>query len=527
MVRRDRLSARLGNVTVMPDQSRAADEHAILQEITAPLASLPDDSLPSPEETDFPRVRRGYDPLAVDAYVRKTRQLIADLQARRSPDAAVRRALERVGEQISGILQRAHDTAEQITTQSRREAEDRLEQARQEALDIAAAGVQRVKDLDADADRIWAERLRIVEDARELAAQLTALADAAAERFPPAEDATGGTPGVEPAGIEPASDEAASDETALDETALDETALDETALDARSEAEAAELFDAEADEEEIDPEATAVLPVVEQEPPSPPDQPPPLDQPPPDQPQPWITAAGSAAAGSAAAAAVAGIRPAAAEAMTPRLIELHHLGRERVIGCWQVGDILIDPGPSSCLPSLLEALGDERPRALLLTHIHLDHAGASGSLVRRWPDLEVYVHERGAPHMVDPARLLESARRLYGDDMDRLWGEFIAVPEGQIRILTGGESLIDGAFEVAYTPGHASHHVSYLHDGTAFVGDVGGVRITTDTITIPPTPPPDIDVEAWLASIELIRRWAPERLAMTHFGASEDVTAPA
>src|SRR5438270_2761362 len=131
--------------------------------------------------------------------------------------------------------------------------------------------------------------------------------------------------------------------------------------------------------------------------------------------------------------------------MTARLIELHHVGRDRVIGCWQVGDILIDPGPSSCLPTLFEALGDERPRALLLTHIHLDHAGASGSLVQRWPDLEVYVHERGAPHMLDPGRLLESARRLYGEDMDRLWGEFIAVPESSLRVLTGGERVIDGA----------------------------------------------------------------------------------
>jgi glyoxylase-like metal-dependent hydrolase (beta-lactamase superfamily II) len=209
--------------------------------------------------------------------------------------------------------------------------------------------------------------------------------------------------------------------------------------------------------------------------------------------------------------------------MTPRLIELHHVGRDRVIGCWQVGDVLIDPGPSSCLPSLLEALGDARPRALLLTHIHLDHAGASGSLVERWPDLEVYVHERGAPHMIDPGRLLESARRLYGEDMDRLWGEFVAVPESSIRVLAGGESLIDGAFDVAYTPGHASHHVSYLHDGTAFVGDVAGVRITDATITIPPTPPPDIDVEAWHASIELLRAWDPQRLAITHFGCSDDV----
>ena len=205
-----------------------------------------------------------------------------------------------------------------------------------------------------------------------------------------------------------------------------------------------------------------------------------------------------------------------------RLIDVMHLGRERVIGCWQAGDVLIDPGPTSCLDTLLDALGDERPRALLLTHIHLDHAGASGSLVRRWPELEVYVHERGAPHMADPGRLIESARRLYGDDMDRLWGEFVAVPEGNLHVLGGGETLA-GGFEVAYTPGHASHHVSYLHDGTAFVGDVGGVRIPPSRFVIPPTPPPDIDIEAWQASIERIAAWRPDRLAMTHFGSTEDV----
>jgi glyoxylase-like metal-dependent hydrolase (beta-lactamase superfamily II) len=206
-----------------------------------------------------------------------------------------------------------------------------------------------------------------------------------------------------------------------------------------------------------------------------------------------------------------------------RLIDVMHLGRERIIGCWQVGDVLVDPGPASCLPTLLEALGEDQPRALLLTHIHLDHAGASGSLVRRWPELEVYVHERGAPHLVNPSRLLESARRLYGEDMDRRWGEFLPVPESRLRILRGGETLFDGSFEVAYTPGHASHHVSYLHQGTAFVGDVGGVRITSSTLTVPPTPPPDIDIEAWHQSIELIRSWSPQRLAITHFGASEDV----
>ena len=188
-----------------------------------------------------------------------------------------------------------------------------------------------------------------------------------------------------------------------------------------------------------------------------------------------------------------------------RVIDLMHLGRARVIGCWQVGDVLVDPGPTSCLPTLLEALGDERPSALLLTHIHFDHAGASGSLVERWPDLRVYVHERGAKHMMDPERLYNSARRLYGDDMERLWGEMLPVPEENLEILSGGETIRDGAYKVAYTPGHASHHVSYLHDGTAFVGDVGGVRITPESMTIPPTPPPDVDVEAWHESIALVR----------------------
>jgi glyoxylase-like metal-dependent hydrolase (beta-lactamase superfamily II) len=205
-----------------------------------------------------------------------------------------------------------------------------------------------------------------------------------------------------------------------------------------------------------------------------------------------------------------------------RLIDLQHLGHARVIGCWQVGDVLVDPGPASCLPVLLDALGDERPSALLLTHIHFDHAGASGSLVERWPDLRVYVHERGARHMADPSRLYDSARRLYGDDMERLWGEMLPVPEENMELLSGGETVRDG-WRVAYTPGHASHHVSYLFDGTAFVGDVGGVRIAPNSMTIPPTPPPDVDVEAWHESIATISAWRPERLVMTHFGSSDDV----
>jgi glyoxylase-like metal-dependent hydrolase (beta-lactamase superfamily II) len=208
-----------------------------------------------------------------------------------------------------------------------------------------------------------------------------------------------------------------------------------------------------------------------------------------------------------------------------RPIDCLHLGRRRVICCWQLGDVLVDPGPSSCLETLLAALDGRPPRALLLTHIHLDHAGASGSLVRLFPELEVYVHERGARHMADPQRLLDSARRLYGDDMHRLWGAFEPVPQTQLRPLSGGEvlELGDRRFEVAYTPGHASHHVSYLHDGTAFVGDVAGVRITPQTPPVPPTPPPDFDLDLWHRSLELIAAWAPERLAMTHFGASGDV----
>jgi glyoxylase-like metal-dependent hydrolase (beta-lactamase superfamily II) len=206
-----------------------------------------------------------------------------------------------------------------------------------------------------------------------------------------------------------------------------------------------------------------------------------------------------------------------------RPIDVRHLSRERVICCWQVGDVLIDPGPESAMGTLVEALHGEPPRALLLTHIHLDHAGATGALVRRWPGLEVYVHEVGAPHLVDPESLLASAGRLYGDQMQRMWGEVVPVPEGNITALRGGERL--GGFRVAYTPGHASHHVSFLHSdsGRAFVGDVAGVRIPPTDFIRPPTPPPDIDVELWERSIELVGECEPARLALTHFAAVDEV----
>jgi glyoxylase-like metal-dependent hydrolase (beta-lactamase superfamily II) len=206
-----------------------------------------------------------------------------------------------------------------------------------------------------------------------------------------------------------------------------------------------------------------------------------------------------------------------------RPIDLLHLGREKVICCWDVGGVLVDPGPQSCEETLLAALDGERPQALLLTHIHFDHAGASGALVRRWPDVPVYVHERGAPHMAAPERLVASAARLYGgeDGLRRTWGEVVPVPEDNLHVLTGGETVL--GFRVEYTPGHASHHVCYFHEdtGTAFVGDMAGVRVPPGSLTLAPTPPPDIDVAAWDRSIDTIAAWEPERLALTHFGASD------
>jgi glyoxylase-like metal-dependent hydrolase (beta-lactamase superfamily II) len=211
-----------------------------------------------------------------------------------------------------------------------------------------------------------------------------------------------------------------------------------------------------------------------------------------------------------------------------RAIDVRHLGHEKVICCWDVDGVLVDPGPESTLQTLVAGLGRVEPSAILLTHIHFDHAGASGALVRRWPDLPVYVHERGAPHMAEPERLVASAARLYGgeDELARLWGEVVPVPERNLRVLHGGETVL-GDFRVEYTPGHAWHHVSFLHEptGTAFVGDVAGVRIPPSGYVMAPTPPPDIDVEAWDRSLDIVGGWAPEALALTHFGRVDDVAA--
>ena len=191
------------------------------------------------------------------------------------------------------------------------------------------------------------------------------------------------------------------------------------------------------------------------------------------------------------------------------------------------GVTLIDPGPSTTLPTLRAELsragiGVADITSVLLTHIHLDHAGVTGALVRENPRIRVYVHTIGAPHMIDPSKLIASATRLYGADMDRLWGAFLPVPADAIVRVEGGERLLTSghSLEVAYTPGHASHHVSYFSaaTGVAFVGDTAGVRVIPGGYVLPPTPPPDIDYGVWHQSLSSIESWHSDTLFLTHFG---------
>lgn len=219
-------------------------------------------------------------------------------------------------------------------------------------------------------------------------------------------------------------------------------------------------------------------------------------------------------------------------------VDLEFLGVPRVIATAVLHDAagvaLVDPGPSStraCLERGLAAAGIAMSdvTAILLTHIHLDHAGVTGSLVRDHPGLRVLVHQAGAPHLVDPSKLLSSASRLYGADMDRLWGEVIPVPSAALQVLDGGERVEAGGrrWEVAYTPGHASHHVSYYQAeaGVAMVGDTAGVRLAPREYVLPPTPPPDIDLDLWERSLQQYDAWRPATLFLTHFGPSGPVGA--
>ena len=207
----------------------------------------------------------------------------------------------------------------------------------------------------------------------------------------------------------------------------------------------------------------------------------------------------------------------------PQTIDLMHLGFPGAIGAHLIDGVIVDPGCEKTVGHVIDALGDDAPRAILLTHIHFDHAGGTGRLLERYPGTEVWVHERGARHLIDPTKLVASARKVFGEHFDMLWGEVLPVPEENVRVLHGGES--EGPWEVAYTPGHAQHHVSYLHRPTmtAFTGDVTGIRIG-DGPAFPPTPPPDIDVELWHESLDTVAAWEPRRLAYMHFGqTTEDV----
>jgi glyoxylase-like metal-dependent hydrolase (beta-lactamase superfamily II) len=216
-------------------------------------------------------------------------------------------------------------------------------------------------------------------------------------------------------------------------------------------------------------------------------------------------------------------------------IDTNHLGRAGVIACYLIKGsvpILVDPGPAVVLPTIEAALASHNLRladigAILLTHIHLDHAGAVGSIVAAHPHITVYVHHRGAPHLIDPSKLLNSATRIYGDMMATLWGDFLAIPEANLHILHGGEQLAlgDQHFTVYDAPGHAVHHVMYQWNNAVFVGDNAGIRMQGFAYVRPATPPPDIDLEALDRSIALLRTLAPQRLYLTHFGPVDDVDA--
>ena len=209
-------------------------------------------------------------------------------------------------------------------------------------------------------------------------------------------------------------------------------------------------------------------------------------------------------------------------------IDLLHGGAARTIGVYLLdtddGLALFDCGPASCVDALDSGLAERGHeladvRHLLLSHIHLDHAGAAGTLVRRHPGLQVHVSELGAPHLVDPGRLERSARRLYGESFDALWGELAPVPEENVHVV-GARVL---GLECFPSPGHASHHVCYSDGTTLYAGDAAGVRIEPARSVLPPTPPPEFDPDAWRTTIAEVERRRPERLALIHFGVAVDV----
>lgn len=212
-------------------------------------------------------------------------------------------------------------------------------------------------------------------------------------------------------------------------------------------------------------------------------------------------------------------------------VDLNFIGRPQIIATailhGAAGVALVDPGPATTIDNLTTALTRkgirfDDVRQILVTHIHLDHSGGVGSILSRFPHIEVVVHQRGAPHLADPSKLMASAGRLYQQDMDRLWGEVKPVDKDRLKVIEGGERLtvVGRELVTAYTPGHASHHVSYFDPAArvAFVGDTAGICRGAGSYVMPPTPPPDIDIEAWHASAAKILAWEPDTLFLTHFG---------
>jgi glyoxylase-like metal-dependent hydrolase (beta-lactamase superfamily II) len=222
--------------------------------------------------------------------------------------------------------------------------------------------------------------------------------------------------------------------------------------------------------------------------------------------------------------------------MRMETIDLNFLGREHVIASFLLlGDdraAIVETGPANCVPALLSGLeahgvAPEDVTEVFLTHIHLDHAGASGHLADELPNATYLVHEAGYPHLVDPSKLWRSATRIYGERMEELWGAPRPVPEDRLRVLSDGEEVgaADGVLVAHDTPGHAYHHLAYLDpdSGTLFAGDVAGIRLPGHSYVRPPTPPPEIDVELWVKSIGSMRKLDPNALCPTHFGCFEDV----
>ncbi|MEI6472365.1 MAG: MBL fold metallo-hydrolase [Holophagaceae bacterium] len=193
------------------------------------------------------------------------------------------------------------------------------------------------------------------------------------------------------------------------------------------------------------------------------------------------------------------------------------------------GPVLVETGPESLYGNLEAAVNAQGfamtdIRHVFVTHIHLDHAGSAWRLARH--GAKVYVHPRGAAHLVDPTKLMDSARRIYKDDMDPLWGRMDAIPADQVVALGDGESVPLGglAMEAIHTPGHAVHHITYRLEDGLFTGDVGGIRIGNGP-TIPPLPPPDIDLGTWADSIARMRATGARFIYPTHFGIKDDAAA--